>query len=65
MKARIRIIAEHAPTIVFAIGLAVLCLSVAQWSTAAAGVIAGGVLMAIGGAPAYLVFSRRGARKDS
>lgn len=75
MKDRFRTIAEaivtalkeNAPTLLFASGVIVLCASIAHWSPAAAGVVAGVTLMVIGGLPAYLTLFRgmTRARKDS
>ena len=59
-----RFLATHAPTLTFGAGLLGLCLSVAQWSAPAAGVIAGVTLMVIGGAPVVLTVTRARARKD-
>jgi hypothetical protein len=43
-----RVVTGNPNTVVFAVGLALLCLSVAQWSGPLAGAIAGAVLMTVG-----------------
>ena len=51
IRAAGRILRGDLDTVVFGAGLAVLCLSVAQWSRPLAGVIVGGVLMAVAAWP--------------
>lgn len=47
MKRAMLVVIDNANTTVFAVGLIVLCASVAQWSGPLAGVIAGAVLMIV------------------
>lgn len=50
----LRVLANNGPTLLFVLGLALLCLGVSQWSKPASLAIAGVTLMVIGGLPAYL-----------
>lgn len=50
----VRVLAANVYTLVFVLGLTVLCASVAHWSGPAAGVVAGLVLMAAAVSPLFL-----------
>lgn len=60
MTTALRVLARNVYTLVFLLGLTVLCTSIAQWSGPAAGVTAGLVLMAGAVSPLFLTMKRKG-----
>lgn len=60
----LRVLANNAPTLLFAIGLLVLCIGVAQWSKPASLAVAGLTLMTVGAMPAIVALFRARARKE-
>lgn len=66
-NAIVRALVDNGPTLLFVVGLFVLCAGVSQWSKPAAMAIAGVTLMVIGALPAYLSVFRgiHRTRKDS